>query len=128
MSVFQADIWSLGCTVVEMATGKMPSVEVGLTKEGISKIGFHKIHSAIPVELSDRARKFIVHCFVVDPNRRPLAANLLEDPFMIEYILFSFSIRNNNKFVTLHFNIHKLFYRIFLFPDKCIKSLKIVHY
>lgn len=75
------DIWSLGCTVLEMATSKPPFSQY----EGVAamfKIGNSKELPEIPKHLSDDGKDFVKQCLQRDPNRRPLASTLLEHPFV----------------------------------------------
>ncbi|KAG2654325.1 mitogen-activated protein kinase kinase kinase 1-like [Panicum virgatum] len=75
-----ADIWSLGCTVLEMLTGKVPYPDMEWT-HALLKIG-RGIPPEIPYTLSEDARDFIKKCVQANPNDRPSAAQLLEHPFV----------------------------------------------
>lgn len=75
------DIWSLGCTVLEMATTKPPWSQF----EGVAamfKIGNSKDLPSIPDNLPDEGKDFVRLCLQRNPQHRPTAAQLLEHPFV----------------------------------------------
>lgn len=75
------DIWSLGCTVLEMATTKPPWSQY----EGVAaifKIGNSKEVPAIPYHLSDEGKDFVRQCLQRNPLHRPTASQLLKHPFV----------------------------------------------
>ncbi|CAH9120208.1 unnamed protein product [Cuscuta europaea] len=77
------DIWSLGCTIIEMATSKPPWSQY----EGVAaifKIGNSKDMPGIPGHLSNDAKSFIKLCLQREPSARPTAAQLLDHPFITD--------------------------------------------
>ncbi|TKY57774.1 Mitogen-activated protein kinase kinase kinase YODA [Spatholobus suberectus] len=77
--VMAIDIWSLGCTIIEMLTGKAPWSEI----EGPSAM-FKVLQESppIPENLSSVGKDFLQQCFQRDPADRPSAAKLLKHPFV----------------------------------------------
>ncbi|KAJ4952359.1 hypothetical protein NE237_029191 [Protea cynaroides] len=77
------DIWSLGCTILEMATSKPPWSQY----EGVAaifKIGNSKDIPEIPDHLSCNAKNFLKLCLRRDPSERPTATQLMVHPFIRE--------------------------------------------
>uniref|UniRef100_A0A7N0RFZ0 mitogen-activated protein kinase kinase kinase n=1 Tax=Kalanchoe fedtschenkoi TaxID=63787 RepID=A0A7N0RFZ0_KALFE len=75
-----ADIWSLGCTVLEMLTRELPYSHLeGF--QALFRIGKGELPQ-VPETLSKDARDFIFTCLQPDPDNRPSAAQLLEHPFV----------------------------------------------
>ncbi|XP_028757605.1 mitogen-activated protein kinase kinase kinase 5 isoform X2 [Neltuma alba] len=77
--VYAVDIWSLGCTIIEMLTGKPPWSDF----EGPQAM-FKVLHNSppIPETLSSAGKDFLQKCFERDPANRPCAAKLLEHAFV----------------------------------------------
>ncbi|XP_044467441.1 mitogen-activated protein kinase kinase kinase ANP1-like isoform X2 [Mangifera indica] len=77
-----ADIWSVGCTVIEMATGKPPWSQQYQEVAALFYIGTTKSHPPIPEHLSVEAKDFLLKCLQKEPNMRPTASELLKHPFV----------------------------------------------
>ncbi|OVA03093.1 Protein kinase domain [Macleaya cordata] len=75
-----ADIWSLGCTVLEMLTHQLPYYPLEWM-QAIFRIGRGE-PPPVPNNLSIDARDFILQCLQVKPEDRPTAAKLLDHPFV----------------------------------------------
>ncbi|XP_047155385.1 mitogen-activated protein kinase kinase kinase 5-like isoform X1 [Vigna umbellata] len=76
---FAIDIWSLGCTIIEMFTGKPPWSEY----EGAAALfKVMKETPPIPETLLPEGKDFLRCCFIRNPAERPAAAVLLEHRFL----------------------------------------------
>lgn len=77
---FSADIWSLGCTVLEMADGKPPW-------SNLEGFGFlFKVKKGelppMPDNLSLEGKDFVYRCLKFHAQDRPTASELLQHPFV----------------------------------------------
>ena len=77
-----ADIWSVGCTVLEMATAKSPWHNKPNPISVIMHVASTNEPPEIPNELSDQARDFILQCFKRRPSSRPNVCKLLKHGFI----------------------------------------------
>mmetsp|Transcript_8318 Transcript_8318/g.19151 ORF Transcript_8318/g.19151 Transcript_8318/m.19151 type:complete len:666 (-) Transcript_8318:10-2007(-) len=76
----EADIWSLGCTVLEVCTGLAPWSHISQPETTLFLLKRGGIPE-IPDTLSSEAQLFIKSCLVVDASNRLTVAKLLEHPF-----------------------------------------------
>ena len=77
----KSDIWSLGCTVIELLTGRPPYAEIA---NGMS-VMFRIVEDDMPPfppGASDLLRHFLTQCFHKDPALRPSAEVLCEHPWL----------------------------------------------
>lgn len=77
----KADIWSVGCVVVEMLTGKHPYAELNQFA-AIYQISQGARPTYREDRLSPQLRHFMLQCFQQDPAQRPTAGALLQHPFL----------------------------------------------
>ncbi|BBN09770.1 protein MpMAPKKK11 [Marchantia polymorpha subsp. ruderalis] len=76
-----ADIWSLGCTVLEMITGDVPFPEVTNNIAVLYKVG--KGSPEVPTNLPEDMKDFLARCLRTDPAGRDTAQELLQHPFIV---------------------------------------------
>ena len=81
---WSADIWSLGCIVVEMSSGLHPWSQVASFWELIGRMTEDE-QPSIPNHLSQECKDFVSLCFSYEKNKRPAAAQLLKHSWISEY-------------------------------------------
>ncbi|KAL4319202.1 hypothetical protein GQ457_18G018100 [Hibiscus cannabinus] len=75
------DVWSLGCVVVEMITGRLPW-DTCDANDLMLKL-FSGESPNIPEDMSILGKDFLQKCFVSDPNQRWSASMLLRHPYLL---------------------------------------------
>lgn len=80
----RSDIWSFGCTILEMATGKVPWSHYQFENPVavLMKIALSEEIPLIPDSLSDELKSFLRLCLQRDPKKRPHAQDLINHPFL----------------------------------------------
>ncbi|EAS31453.3 STE/STE11/SSK protein kinase [Coccidioides immitis RS] len=78
------DIWSLGCVILEMATGLRPWAGIDNEWAIMYKIAQgNQPHLPTPDQLSELGIDFIKRCFELDPAKRPSAVELLQHEWIV---------------------------------------------
>ena len=84
----RADVWSVGCTVVEMVTAQSPwalcngGAGFGTSVVALEHIATTTSRPPVPDSLGGACLGLLYRCFQRDPRRRPDVADLLLDPFV----------------------------------------------
>lgn len=76
------DIWAIGCTLIEMATGLPPWAEIQNHNKIVFKIRTAYESPPLPRHLTKEAIDFLTMCLERDPQRRPSAEDLMQHPFL----------------------------------------------
>ncbi|KAI4334129.1 hypothetical protein L6164_018859 [Bauhinia variegata] len=79
------DIWALGCTVIEMATGASPWPNVVDPVSVLYRIAYSGETPEIPGFLSEQGKDFLGKCLKRNPKDRWTATQLLKHPFLEEF-------------------------------------------
>lgn len=81
----KSDIWSVGCLIIEMFTGKHPFPEFS-QMQAIFRIGTHTTPE-LPENCTPECKDFLKKTFTIDYRERPSAKDLLKHPFLNRLIM-----------------------------------------
>ncbi|KAK1935368.1 Mitogen-activated protein kinase kinase kinase 2 [Phytophthora citrophthora] len=81
---YKADIWSIGATVIEMATAKHPWPQCHNGLAAMYTIAMATGPPPFPTNLSEEAKGFLRRCFCINPDERATAVELSEHSFLAE--------------------------------------------
>ncbi|KAI8338249.1 kinase-like domain-containing protein [Chlamydoabsidia padenii] len=70
----KSDIWSLGCTLIELVTGKPPYTNMNAMSAMFRIV--EDDYPPLPDNISDEMKSFLLCCFQKNPDDRPTAAQL----------------------------------------------------
>lgn len=122
----KADIWSLGCAVIEMATAKAPWDNAFSNPfAAMYKIGYTDMVPSIPDRLSHEGREFLLKCFQRNPLTRPTVSVLRTMPFITSVSLFLFFFSYSSSpccCYVLHFFLFQKLYCIHFFRTCILQS------
>eukprot|EP00808_Paulinella_micropora_P021792 g56479.t1 len=76
------DIWSVGCTLIELLTGKPPYFDLQ-QMPALFRI-VQDDHPPLPDDISAALNDFMLQCFAKNPFNRPTASKLLKHPWLKE--------------------------------------------
>lgn len=76
----ESDVWSLGCTVIEMVSGKPAWEDCGV--DTLSRIGYSGELPEFPSQLSELGRDFLEKCLRRETSQRWSCDQLLQHPFL----------------------------------------------
>lgn len=81
---FAADVWGVGCAVIQMVTGRAPWANVSDPVAAIYRIGSGDDLPEIPGFMSEQGKDFLRRCLIRDPEERWSVNELLKHPFVHE--------------------------------------------
>ncbi|KAG7375565.1 hypothetical protein PHYPSEUDO_000614 [Phytophthora pseudosyringae] len=79
---FRADVWSLGCAVLEMITGHSPWEQYSNPLTAMYQIVSSDNTPTIPADVSDETASFLTLCLQRNPEQRATITQLLAHPFV----------------------------------------------
>ncbi|KAK6310016.1 hypothetical protein J4Q44_G00198970 [Coregonus suidteri] len=101
----KSDIWSVGCTVFEMATGKPPLSHMD-KMAALFYIGARRgLMPSLPDGFSEDARDFVQVCLTNDQKQRPSAEQLLDHPFIPKLLGNSSRSANQEHLSRININV-----------------------
>eukprot|EP00828_Plagiopyla_frontata_P035895 TRINITY_DN4749_c0_g1_i1.p1 TRINITY_DN4749_c0_g1~~TRINITY_DN4749_c0_g1_i1.p1 ORF type:complete len:180 (+),score=33.29 TRINITY_DN4749_c0_g1_i1:341-880(+) len=92
-----ADIWSIGCTLIEMITGKPPYAEYQNPITAMFYIGKNQSPPSFPKDLSKDCEDFLLSCFKKNPTERKNVYQLRQHRFITGEAPIIQEISNQNQ-------------------------------
>ncbi|KAK7372110.1 hypothetical protein VNO80_05479 [Phaseolus coccineus] len=87
----ESDVWSLGCTVIEIVNGKPAWEDHGV--DTLSRIGYSDELPEFPSKLSEVGKDFLEKCLRRNWSERWSCDQLLQHPFLLPYAVVESSPR-----------------------------------